>query len=90
MRIAGVYSFKGGKELMESEFRTELQEIEHAIAAVKASTHKKKVSKEKTMRGKILYKPGSLNKAFKAEFEKHDWHNQRVPCDYPTDFYAPD
>ena len=90
MRIVGVYSFKGGKELMESEFHTELQEIEHAIAAVSASTHKKKVSKEKTMRGRILYKPGSLNKAFKAEFEKHDWHAQKVPCDYPTNFYIPD
>ena len=35
---------------MESEFRTEFQEIEHAIGAVKASAHKKKVSKDEYVR----------------------------------------
>ena len=41
--------------------------------------------------GERLYKPSSLNKAFKKEFEKHGWDsNVRVLCDYPTDFYTPE
>ena len=42
------------------------------------------------MPGKLLYKPGSLNKAFKWEFNERGWQNYKVLCDYPTEFYAPD
>lgn len=40
------------------------------------------------MPGKILYKPGSLNKAFRTEFEARELHKHKVPCDYPTKYYA--
>ena len=65
MQIGGIYSFNGGKEELEMNYATELQEIKDAIAAVDSIKHKNKVSKEKTMSGRILYRPGSLNKAFK-------------------------
>lgn len=90
MRIAGIYSFKRGKEVIEAEFATELGEIGEVIAAVDGIRHKTKVSKEKTMPGRILYKPGSLNKAFKREFNKRGWQTYKVPCEYPTEFYTPD
>lgn len=90
MRIAGVYSFKGGKEVIEADFATELHEIQEVIAAVDGSKHKTKVSREKTMPGKMLYKPGSLNKAFKREFGVRDWQNYKVPCEYPVEFYTSD
>ncbi len=90
MIIAGVYSFKGGKEIMEAKFNSELQEIEQAIAAVDSTVHKTKLSKEKTMPGKVLYKPGSLNKAFKKEFEARHWQKCKIYCEYPTEYYTLD
>ncbi|MFQ5612022.1 MAG: restriction endonuclease, partial [Anaerolineae bacterium] len=88
MRIAGIYSFKNGREIIATDFAIELQEIEQVVAAVDGAKHKTKVSKEKTMPGRMLYKPGSLNKAFKREFSARGWQNYKVPCDYPTEFYT--
>lgn len=90
MKIAGIYSFNRGREIIESEFKFELREIEQAIAAIDSPTHKTKVSKEKTMRGKKLYKPRSLNDAFRKELEPHGWHKLKVPCEYPTEYYTAD
>lgn len=88
MIIGGVYSFNNGKPVIESKYGRELEEVEQAIASVKASVHKSKVSHEKTMPGRMLYKPGSLNKAFKEEFESRDWAKCKIPCDYPANYYA--
>jgi hypothetical protein len=88
MIIAGVYSFNGGREAIESDYSTELREIGMVIASVESLEHKTKVSKEKTMPGRVLYKPGSLNRAFRAQFEQRGWHKHKVPCEYPTDFYT--
>jgi len=49
---------------------------------------KTKESKEKTMPGKMLFNPKELNKAFKNGFAKFGWQNQRVPCEYPTQYYT--
>ena len=89
MIIAGVYSFNGGKEAVETRFAKELREIKKIIVAVDSAKHKTKVSKEKTMPGKVLYKPGSLNTAFRAEFESRQWHKHKVPCEYPSEYYLP-
>ena len=89
MIIAGEYSFNGGKEVIAARFADELREVKEAIAAVNSQRHKTKTSREKTMLGKTLYSPDSLNRAFKKQFDKRDWHNHRVPCDYPTQYYAP-
>ena len=87
MIVAGVYSFNGGKEVMGSRFGVELRDVERVIAAVAGRTHKTKMSREKTMPGKILYSPKSLNRAFESEFHKRQWRNHRVLCDYPTEYY---
>lgn len=63
MRIVGIYSFNQGKAIIESKFGFELREIEQVIASIDSRKHKTKVSKEKTMPGKMLYKPSSLNNA---------------------------
>lgn len=89
MIIAGVYSFKGGKEIIEAKFGSELEEVKQIITAVDSGVHKTKVSKEKTMPGKILYEPGSLNRAFKQEFGDRGWQKYKVYCEYPIEFYAP-
>jgi hypothetical protein len=90
MRIAGIYSFNKGREVIEADFSTELQEIKDAVAGVDATNHKTKVSQEKTMPGRMLYKPGSLNKAFKREFGARGWSNHKIAAEYPTEFYTPD
>jgi len=88
MIIAGVYSFKGSKEIIESQFGSELQEVREAIAAVDSRAHLTKVSREKTMPGKMLYEPGSLNEAFRREFEARQWQTCRIHCEYPTEYYV--
>ena len=90
MRIVGIYSFNQGKEVIEADFVTELREIKDGIAGVDATKHKTKVSREKTMPGRMLYKPSSLNKAFKREFGARGWRNYKIPAEYPTKFYTPD
>ena len=89
MRIAGSYSFNRGKEAIESGYASELREIQQIISLVDCTEHKTKVSKEKTMPGRLLYKPRSLNKAFRAEFEARGWHKHKVRCDYPDAYYTP-
>lgn len=86
MIIAGVYSFNGGKEIVEARFAAELQEVQDIIRRVDSKRHKTKTSREKTMPGKRLYSPPSLNRAFKRLFEEQDWRNRRVKCDYPTEY----
>ena len=88
MNIVGMYSFNNGKEAIEAKFNAEFQEVQQAIEAVRGKSHKTKTSREKTMPGKALYSPKSLNIAFEAEFEKRGWRNQRVLCDYSTQYYT--
>lgn len=88
MNIGGMYSFKHGREVVEARFASELQDINRTIAAIDAANHKTKISREKTMPGRRLYKPGSLNKAFAGEFTQSGWRTSRVRCDYPTEYYT--
>lgn len=90
MIVAGVYSFKGGQEILEARFAAELREIEQVIATVDAGQHRTKVSQEKTMPGRVLYNPRSLNKAFKREFEARAWAEAKIACEYPTGYYTLD
>jgi hypothetical protein len=88
VRIAGVYSFNGGREAVTKIYPDLLTEVNDAIKSVNASKHKTQVSDEKTMMGRMLFSPRSLNKAFKAAFaKKKDWETIRVPCSYPTTHY---
>jgi hypothetical protein len=48
MQIAGMYSFKNGKEAVAKRYPKLLAEVNDVIKAVDASKHKIKVSKEKT------------------------------------------
>jgi len=88
MKVAGIYSFNGGQAAVEKHYQAELREIQRIIASIDSTQHKSKISREKTMPGKVLYKPGSLNLAFSNEFEDKSWHKHRVLCDYPTSYYV--
>jgi len=88
MRIVGIYSFNGGRETIETQFASELREVKQIITLVDSERHKTKISHEKTMRGRKLYSPRALNKAFKTESEERGWSTHRVKCDYPTQYYV--
>ncbi|MFH2003704.1 MAG: restriction endonuclease [Bacteroidota bacterium] len=89
MKIVGIYSFNNGKETIDQKYPHLLKEVERVLKRVSAKKAKTKESREKTMPGKILYNPKALNVAFKSEFAKYNWQNQRVPCEYPTQYYSP-
>jgi len=90
MKIAGEFSFNNGATYIAKHHQALLNEVYEAIERVDSSVCKTKKSKEKTMRGRKLYSPKALNKAFKSEFFEFDeWTNQKVECEYPTEFYKP-
>jgi len=90
MKIAGEYSFNGGREVIETKFLAELAEIKRLIASIDSAECKTKISREKTMPGRRLYSPRALNKAFKMTFSAQSWETYRVSCTYPTEYYVSD
>jgi hypothetical protein len=90
MKIAARYSFNGGAEAVNEKYPHLLAEVEAAIAEIDASKHRIKTSKEKTKKrkGKLLYSPVSLNKAFKATLFPLHWKAIRESCEYSTEHYA--
>jgi len=87
MIIAGRYSFNNGLSVLKKEHPTLLKEIEEIIGEVDAQFYKTKKSREKTMRGRLLYSPVKLNNAFKEQFSKRGWESKRIACNYPKEFY---
>ena len=77
MKIAHVYSHLNGLEYMLVRKPELWQEIQDAVKNVNASSAFVKVSREKTMMGKILLSPSKLNELFKAEFTSMSWHEVR-------------
>ena len=53
------------------------REVKDVIAGVDAESCKTKVSREKTMRDRVLYSPPDVNTAFRAGFESLDWEERR-------------
>lgn len=88
MIIAGEYSFNNGQVFIKKHYPKLLKEVIGIISSVDASKLKTKKSKEKTMKGTMLYSPVELNNEFKNEFHKKHWINKKVKCDYPTQYYS--
>ena len=86
MIIAAEYSFNNGERLRNSHSHL-LTELEEIIARVDSSIYKTKKSEEVNMKGKLLYSPGGLNKAYKREFLERGWRRQRVTCHYSSSHY---
>lgn len=90
MKLAAKFSFADGEKYIVKKYKTELAEIYAAIASVDAAKCRTKESAEKTKKGKKLFSPVGLNKAFKAELDPSGWRNCKVECDYTHDFYEKD
>jgi hypothetical protein len=63
MRIVAQYSFCRGLELITSDHPGELREVTDAIRSIDAELCRTKKSREKTMRGRLLYAPKVINAA---------------------------
>ena len=78
MRIAETYSHLNGLEFLLVHKPTLWDEIESVIAQVDASQCRTKVSKEKTMKGRLLFSPIDMNAAFKRSLRERSWDESRV------------
>lgn len=78
MKIAEKYSHLNGLEFLLVHKPSLWREIEAVIAAVDASECQTKVSKEKKMKGKLLFSPIDMNAAFNRLLRKESWDESRV------------
>ena len=78
MKIVEKYSHLNGLEFLLVHKPELWKEIEKVIKTVDAEKCKTKVSKEKTMKGTLLYSPIEMNNAFKKELSKYNWEESRV------------
>ena len=77
MKITQKYSHLNGEEYLIVHHNELYKEIFRIIESVDANEFLTKVSKEKTMTGKMLYSPIELNKAFNQEFNNLGWNESR-------------
>jgi hypothetical protein len=77
MKIAQKYSHLNGEEYLIVHHKKLYKEIIDTIQSIDASLYMTKISKEKTMTGKMLYSPIDLNKIFNEKFNKLGWHETR-------------
>lgn len=82
MKIVAQYDFNGGMDKVYTNYAKELQEISHAISQIDAYSFKTKISKEKTMSGRMLFSPVDINAEFKRQLNPYGWTNYKVDCDY--------
>lgn len=90
MIIAGEYSFNNGLNVIEEKHPKLLVEVKNIIKQINVKEHKTKQSEEKTMHGKFLYSPASLNTSFKEKFTKLGWKPYKQECKYTDEYYTKD
>lgn len=78
MKIAETYSHLNGLEFLLVHKPSLWKEIQAVVAAVDATKCRTKVSKEKTMRGDLLFSPIDMNAAFKRLLRAKSWEESRV------------
>ena len=78
MKIVETYSHLNGLEFLIVHRPNLWEEIQQVIKKVNAKACKVKVSKEKEIKGKLLYSPIEMNKSFKKLLNKLSWEESRV------------
>ncbi|MBI4632278.1 MAG: restriction endonuclease [Deltaproteobacteria bacterium] len=78
MKIVETYSHLNGLEFLIVHKPKLWEEIKKVIISVDAEKCKTKVSKEKTMKGKLLYSPIDMNSAFSKLLRANKWEESRV------------
>lgn len=78
MQIVKYHSHLNGYEWLLVHHPRVWKEIKGVIRAIDAEKCKTKVSKEKTMVGKLLYSPEDLNARFSEGLNKLGWKESRT------------
>lgn len=78
MKIIETYSHLNGLEFLLVHKPALWKELKAVIASVDADACKTKISKEKSMPGKVLYSPVAMNQLFKTLLGSKNWHESRV------------
>jgi len=78
MQIVEMYSHQNGHEHILVHKPDAWQDIEQVIASVDAEACRTKVSREKTMRGRMLVSPEDVNGRFKEELGVRGWDETRT------------
>lgn len=78
MKISETYSHLNGLEFLLVHQPKLWKEIQDVITKVNAEACKTKVSKEKTMKGKLLYSPVAMNLNFSKLLRAKSWEESRV------------
>jgi len=77
MKITQKYSHLNGEEYLIVHHKKLYDEIIDTIESVDANQFITKESREKTMKGKMLYSPVDINKEFIRKFNAKKWHESR-------------
>ena len=77
MEIKARYSHLNGEEYLLVHRKQLWDEVKAVIAEVDAMACRTKVSKEKTMPGKMLFSPADMNRAFKDGLKARGWSERR-------------
>ncbi len=78
MKIVATYSHLNGLEFLLVHKPSLWKEIQGVITAVDAKKCRTKVSREKTMKGELLFSPIDMNVAFKRLLREKGWEESRV------------
>lgn len=73
MKVVKTYSFKNGEKYIKEKHPKELADVLTAIKNLDAIACLIKESKEKTMRGKLLFSPPDMNKSLKMVLHNKSW-----------------
>ena len=77
MQIKARYSHLNGEEYLLVHRKDLWEEVQAVIASVDAFACRTKVSKEKTMRGRLLYSPTDMNREFSNGLSSLGWSERR-------------
>ena len=77
MQIKARYSHLNGEEYLLVHRNQLWEEVQAAIAEVDAFACRTKVSKERTMPGKMLFSPTDMNRAFRDGLRRLGWNERR-------------
>ena len=78
MKIVETYSHLNGLEFLLVHKPSLWAEVRQVISDTDGASCKTKISKEKTMKGKLLYSPIDMNKAIKNQLQRLKWNQSRV------------
>lgn len=78
MRIVEHYSHLNGLEYLLVHKPVLWEELQQVITSVDAARFKTKISREKTMPGKLLYAPKEMNRALNKSLTERGWRESRT------------